>query len=211
MIGILLFVFTCIIVQVVLDNKKRRSRQEWMDRMPGSGESDLLIQRIQGAMAGDPGAETYVIEAYLLGRGTQVNPVEAMAWLHHIGDRMTDTQRKTLALLEERHGEEASRLARARAADIPDSPFHGAYPGDQHPRFDNPISIKSGSGTYDYEDLGLEPHWGKERKRAHLLKEFARANSRMQVLRNPGELAECQARLDRITRLIMHLDGGNPL
>jgi hypothetical protein len=60
--------------------------------------------------------------------------------------------------------------------------------------------------TVTVSNLGVDSSWDNPRKRAHLVQEFARANSRMQVLRDPAQLAECQSRLDRITRAIMELD-----
>lgn len=56
------------------------------------------------------------------------------------------------------------------------------------------------------DDLGVDSTWSNAEKRAHLLKEYAKHNARMQVIKDKWLRDDCQRQMDKITRAIMALN-----
>lgn len=57
------------------------------------------------------------------------------------------------------------------------------------------------------DELGVDPKWPKERKRAHLIAEFGKQNARMQSVREEAQRAHCKRMIELISRELSKLDG----
>ena len=69
-----------------------------------------------------------------------------------------------------------------------------------------PMPSPSPRSTGRVDEFGVDSSWTKEQKRAHLLREYAKYNARMQILKDKWLRDDCQRRLEAITRAIMALN-----